>query len=793
MYTHLKGSCLVSLFCLVILALPISASGKIIVHSFDIAYKMVSFTGEPVQAMSVGGSIPAPTIEARVGDTLRVTFNNRMDVPTSIHWHGVLLPQEQDGVPFLTMMPIQPGTSFTYEYPVIHHGTYWYHSHTGLQEQRGVYGALVFHPQGGERVKSDHDLVVVLSDWTNENPNQVMHNLKKSDDYYALKKNSVQSWVRVFQHGWPAVVNRMDGAWMRMGPMDISDVGYDAFLVNGQQEQQVAEIKPGERVRLRVINAAASSYFFVQYAGGDMTILAADGVDVEPVVVSKQRFAIAETFDLLVTVPEAGAWEFRVTAEDGTGYSSLLLGAGQRHPAPDMPRPNIFMVDHSGHGGHGDHGMMMEGDHGDHQSMQDHSAMGHGDHQSKQDHSEMNHDGHQSKHDHSAMQHGKHQDSDSDGLANQQMQEYERLRALHDTRYGWWDPQTRSVITGMSGLPQMLGKSDIPGVQESPYEQGELPGVQKSAKSQDEMPRMLVPTHDQGVTPIRDVLLELTGDMERYAWSFNNKVLSEDSTILIKKGETVRFILRNTTMMHHPIHLHGHFFRVLNGQGNRSPLKHTVNVPSLQTVTIEFMANEEKDWLFHCHNLYHMKSGMTRVVSYAESTQATQESLRPMFADLQWYRFADLGVQSNFMHGELLAENTRNAFELEYEWDYDDSYEVELVYERYINRFLQIYMGAELEQEVETSKKDKHEIGILGLHYLLPLMIEANLRLDSNGDARLGLSSELQLTDRLAMDWDFNTDDEFRVQMEFEMSKQWVITFGVDDQHDWGMGLEWRH
>ena len=213
--------------------------------------------------------------------------------------------------------------------------------------------------------------------------------------------------------------------------------------------------------------------------------------------------------------------------------------------------------------------------------------------------------------------------------------------------------------------------------------------------------RAVAPTQFNDENPTRDVLLKLTGDMERYAWSFNGKVFSEDSKILIRKGETVRFILENTTMMHHPIHLHGHFFRVLNGQDDYSPLKHTVSVPAMQTVVIEFLANEEKDWLFHCHNLYHMKSGMTRVVSYAESSKATQGSLRPIFADKHWYHFYDIGAQTNFTHGSWRSENTRNTVELEYEWDYQHDYEIEIHYGRYINRFFELSVGYEIEREQE--------------------------------------------------------------------------------------------
>jgi FtsP/CotA-like multicopper oxidase with cupredoxin domain len=673
-------------FVLLILTLSTGASAKVVEYSFDIAYQTVNFSGKDVQAMTVGGSIPAPTIEATVGDILRVTFSNKMDVDSSIHWHGVLLPNDQDGVPFLNTPPIKAGQSFTFEYPVIHHGTYWYHSHTGLQEQRGVYGSIVFHPEMGERIEADYDAVVVLSDWTDENPDQVMHNLKKSDDYYALKKGSVQSWLKVLQRGKVAIRSRLNGAWTRMGPMDISDVGYDAFLANGKRKSTIPYVKSGDTVRLRVINAAASSYFNFEYAGGEMVLVAADGVDVEPLTINRQRIAIAETFDVIVTIPASGAYEFRATSEDGTGYSSIILGEGALVEAPDIPPPDPFVQDHSTHGG------MSKTGHSTMNGM-DHAAMGHSTSMAKS----------QSKN----------------------MMEYELLRAVELTEYD----QSR---------------------------------------------------------PKRKVDLELTGDMERYAWSFNNKVLSEESKILIRKGEVVQFVMENKTMMHHPIHLHGHFFRVLNGQDNYSPLKHTVNVPPMQTLTIEFLANEEKDWIFHCHNLYHMKTGMTRVVSYEGTSQSTPQSLSPLFSDRHWFYFGDFGIQSNFTSGELRAENTRNAVNLEYDWDYDQEHEIEVTYERYFTRFLELYIGAEFEKEEGESES----IAIAGVHYLLPLMIEADLRIDDEGHGRFGLGSELQLTDRTSVEWDINTDEEYRIQLEYEVNKSLSLTANHDDQYDWGVGLE---
>ncbi len=429
-----------------------------------------------------------------------------------------------------------------------------------------------------------------------------------------------------------------------------------------------------------------------------MTIVAVDGVDIDPLTVDRQRIAIAETYDVIITLPDDKAYEFRATSEDGTGYASAIIGTGQLIHAADMPKPNPFLVDHAMHG-EGHSSMASEG--------MDHAEM---------DHSQM---------DHAAMGH----DMGAGNTSPKRMAEYELLRSVEPTNYA-------------------------------------------SNK------------------PVRDITLELTGDMERYAWSFNNKVLSEASKILIRKGEVVRFVLENKTMMHHPLHLHGHFFRVLNGQGIYSPLKHTVNVPPLQTVTIEFLANEEKDWFFHCHNLYHMKSGMTRVVSYEGSTTSTKKSLAPLFSDRHWFYFADIGTQSNFTSGEFRAENTRNAFELEYDWNYKNTYEVELVYERYINRFLELYAGVEIEQEIELGGKQQSTTAIIGAHYLLPLMIDLDVRIDSNGRARLGFASELQLTDRVAFDWDVNTDGEFRLQLKYEINKRFSVTGGTDDQYDWGLGVK---
>ena len=672
-----------SLLTLFLISSPLQA--KTVSYNFDIDYIEMNVTGSSIKAMGIGGQIPGPTIEAHLGDTLRVTFNNKMDVETSIHWHGILLPNDQDGVPYLTTPPIKPRTSFTYEYPVVHSGTYWYHSHTNLQEQQGVYGSIIFHPTRKSHHKPAREHVVVFSDWNDEKPEQTLANLKKDGDYYALKKKSVQSWDKVIQYGKTALKNRLRGSWIRMGTMDLSDVGYDAFLANGEEVHEL-NADAGDTVKLRLINASASTYFDIEFSAGPMTIIAADGVDIKPIKVKRLRMAIAETYDVIVHIPESRSYELRATSIDGTGKSSTFIGAGPQVLAEDTPKPNLFLAQHD-HSGHKMNGSM--------------ENMGH-----NPSHKHGHHDG-------PAMPIIEH------------LTDYEPLKALEETT-----------------LP-----SDA---------------------------------------PTREVILNLTGNMERYIWSFNNKTLSEADKVLIRKGENVRFVLKNETMMNHPIHLHGHFFRVVTKQGDYSPLKHTVNVPAMGTVIIEFSATEDKDWLFHCHNLYHMGSGMTRIIAYEESSTANQDTLKKIAHDSKVYFSNDISILSNMAAGMLRAANTRNAAEVEFDYDYKKRYDIELIYSRNITRFLDIYAGFNFEREDEHESSEN--TSIFGIHYTLPLLIESNFRINSNGKIRLELSSDLQLTERLKLEWSANTDKDYQVGLSYELNKAVLISTVYDSDFHWGAG-----
>ena len=742
------------------------------VKEYDIVVetKTVNYTGEDVEALTLGGGIPGPTIKATLGDTLRVTFHNKMDVETSIHWHGILLPHEQDGVPWLNTVPIAPRSSHTFEFPIIHAGTYWYHSHTGLQEQRGVYGSIVLEDPNENR-DYDHDLVLVFSDWTNENPDDILRNLKRDGDYYALKKDSVQSWDKVIANGMPAIKSRLQGSWTRMGPMDLSDVGYDAFLANGEIEHILGHAMPGDRVRVRMINAAASSYFNVEFAGGPMEIIALDGMDIQPQPVKRFRMAIAETWDAIVTIPEEGGlFEFRATANDGTGYASAFVGMGEKVMAPDIPRPNLFVQDHSMH----DMSSMAGMDHGsmDHGSM-DHAAMGHDQSAAKPeqkpmlDHSNMDH----GSMDHAAM------GPDQAAAKPDQMPEMDHSTMDHS--------QMVHAAMGHS-MPPMTNMSvtDLPPTIDYLTDYAPLKAVRSTVYPAD-MPERLVE-------------LSLTGNMEKYIWSFNDKTLSEADKILIRKGEKVRFRFVNTTMMNHPLHLHGHFFRVLNGQGDLSPLKHTVNVPSMGVVEIEFAANEEADWFFHCHNLYHMKAGMTRVISYEETTKADESVMKKLFTDNHWYAYADVGIATHMSEGRLWTVNNRYLAEVEWEAKSKDRYEVEAKAERFFGRYVEGFVGVKhesheeemlIEGDILINGFEKKTRAFAGVNVVLPLLIEGELRVDHKGDVRIQFGSELQLSDKTSFEWMWNSDDEYELGLEYAFTKRFSLTAGHNNKYGTGAGF----
>ena len=329
---------LASSFALLCLVGANAALAGTVEYNLTIAQEDVNITGKPARGMTINGGIPGPVLHFTEGDTALIHVRNDMDVSTSIHWHGVLVPPGMDGVPDISFPPIQPGTTFTYTFPIRQSGTYWYHSHTNLQEQSGVYGAIVIHPRHGHET-ADREHVVVLSDWTDDDPHQVLHDLKRGSEYFAVQKGSAQSIFGAIKAGQLGEYFKRE--LMRMPAMDISDVAYDRFLANGRPQIEL-EAKGGETVRMRTVDGSSTTFFYLEFAGGPLTIVAADGMEVEPVQVKRLLIGVAETYDLLLKVPAKGSYELRATAHDGSSRASIWLGKGPRHPALEVPRPNLY-------------------------------------------------------------------------------------------------------------------------------------------------------------------------------------------------------------------------------------------------------------------------------------------------------------------------------------------------------------------------------------------------------------------------------------------------------------------
>lgn len=664
-------------------------TGPVVEYDLTIAEQTVSPAGKPVRGFTINGGIPGPTLRFKEGDWARIRVHNQLkDKETSTHWHGLLLPNKEDGVPHVTTPPILPGHTHTFEFQLRHSGTYWYHSHTHLQEQNGVFGSIVVTPRSGEPVHANREAVLVLSDWTNTDPHEVMRTLMRGSDYFGLMRGNAQSLLGAVRAG--QLKEYFQREWDRMMPMDVSDVGYAAFLINGQRSTQI-EGKPGERVRLRVINAGAATYFYLNSSTGPMTIVAADGPPVQPVKVDRLLMAIAETYDVIVTLPASGQYELRATAVDGSGHVSAFIGSGERHLASDPPKANLYQMDE---------------------------------------------------------------------MLNLALEEQED------------DPRASL------NLPR-------PG---SPY-------------------RVLRAVNDTSLPaklPRRKITLHLTGDMSRYVWSFDGKTIAEQPYITIKRGEVIELELINDTMMHHPIHLHGHFFRLLMGQGKYSPLKHTVDVPPMTKRTVEFEANEHHDWMFHCHILYHMMSGMARVFRYEDDASPASEPM--MQAEGHAMHHAGLGehahdmsyvwgaasVQSHMSDGLITLMHPKNDLLLSWEVGWagvdDTEYEVDALYQRYFNPNFQAFAGARL-----TNDADAENRAVAGINYRLPLMLWAAASIDSEGDARLTLSKRLQLTPRLGLfgrvEYDTNTQYEWTTGADFTLTRRTSLITQYHSQFGFGAGV----
>jgi len=653
---------------------------KVVAYTLEIGERTLSPAGRPTQVLTVNGGSPGPVLRFREGDVARITVrNNLVGEDTSIHWHGLLVPNLEDGVPGLTTPRIAPGKSRVFEFLVRQSGTYWYHSHSDWQLQGGVYGAIVIEPKtppAAERV--DHDVAILLSDWTDESPREVQRTLLRGSDWYAFRRGTAQSLVGAYQAG--KLEEYLSREKALVPPMDLSDVAFDAFLMNGQQTLRLPG-RPGERVRLRFVNASAASYFYLGSATGPLRVTHADGQAIVPFDQQRLLIAPAENYDVVVSVPPTGAWEVRATAQDGSGSVSAWLGDGEGHPAAEPPKPEAY-------------GM---------------------------------------------------------------------------------NAYLRSILDQLDPEP---GQAE-PARPLSPY------GKMRAAH-----PRPVPTAH-------RELTLKLTGDMVRYEWTFDGVPPAEAEAIRVKAGEALRLRLVNNTMMHHPIHFHGHFFRLVDQDGAdpaTAPRKHTLDVPPMSVRTIEFSADEGPgDWLLHCHLLYHHTSGMMRVVRVTGTDGAEPPhapATHPMETGFTWGEATFLSSQTM---GYVTYQDGRTNWTATWTrgWKPADGHETELSYQRLLDTRWRVFAGYRFDAMAGGT-----DGLIAGVTYRLPYFLEARLSQQSGGETRLELTKSLALTDRLGLDLAGRhgrlTGTAASAHLRYLLNKETSLTAGWSSDFGFGAGFTLR-
>lgn len=700
---------------------------------------IVNFSGKEKRAIAVNGQIPMPTLTFTEGDIAVIRVHNELKEDTSLHWHGVWLPNKEDGVPLLTQMGIKPGETFTYSFPVIQNGTHWYHSHSGYQEQIGMYGSMVFKKRADDPTyrKGIDDLPevnIMLSEWTDLNPRNIQRMLHNANDWAAIKKGSTQSYAEAIREGH--FKTKLTNEWKRMLAMDVSDVYYDKFLINGANESQLKQFKAGDKVRLRISNGGASSYFWLRYAGGKMTVVANDGNDVEPLEVDRLIIGVSETYDVVITIPEKNvSYEFQATPEDRTGLASIFIGEGKKQLLDPLPKLKYFegmkmMNDMMNMDGTmNEMGMKMSLQQMDMNTVMYPEIIGK-DNKDKLDN-------------HNANDHSNHGNTPSNIVTLN----YGMLKATENTK---------------------------------------LPANKK----------------------VREMRFELTGNMNRYVWSMDNKVMSETDKIPIKKGEVLRITLYNNSMMRHPMHLHGFDFRVINQHGDYSPLKNVLDIMPMETNIIEFEANEEGDWFFHCHILYHMMAGMNRVFEVGDYQNPLLPNKAKAYKMLQKEsNMKHLMIENDFatngLDGMLMIQNARWALTSEWSLGYNEThgYEIETHLGRYIdrNQLLQVFVGFDWNKHKTKhhNKVDKNIFGqnadlnkglfSAGFIYKLPMLIDFQTEIYHTGKIRLQLMREdIPISKRIRAGFMWNTDKEYMGELSYIINKN--IQFRTHYDSDMGLG-----
>lgn len=724
----------------------ISVAQKSVRYDLYVKDTIVNFAGKEKRAIAVNGQIPMPTLEFTEGDTAEIAVHNLLKENTSLHWHGVFLPNKEDGIPFLTQMPIAPGTTHAYRFPIIQNGTHWYHSHSGLQEQTGMYGSFIMQKNAGDKTfrKGIDDLPsipIVLSEWTNLRPENVQRMLHNASDWFAVKKGATQSYAEAIQQGH--FKTKLTNEWKRMLAMDVSDVYYDKVLMNGKNITTLDSIdgRPliaGEKIRLRIANGGASSYFWLRYGGGKITVVANDGNDVEPVEVDRLVIAVAETYDVVVSVPENGkAYELMATTEDRTQSAAYFIGSGEKQYIAPLPRLMYFdgmkmMNDMMKMNGDlDDMGMSMSLNQMDMNTVMYPEIAGGGEKENKHEHHEMH----------------IHQDHNSSNLVTLN---YTMLKSPEST---------------------VLPKD----------------------------------------APVKELRFTLTGNMNRYVWSMDNRVLSESDKIPVKKGEILRITLHNNSMMRHPMHLHGFDFRLINGQGDYAPLKNVLDIMPMETDTIEFLANTEGDWFFHCHILYHMMAGMNRVFSVGDYQNPYLTDKAKAYKMLQREsNMLHFMVQNDFAtngnDGELMLHNTRWSIGTEWRLGYNSmhGYETETHVGRYIGKMQWLMpfvgfdwryrkMGMDMEEKNifgQSNNKDKRASVSIGFNYTLPMLIRFQAEVFHDGITRLQLMREdIPVAKRLRAGFMVNTDKEYMIDLRYILSRNISVRTHYDSDMGFGAGI----
>ena len=548
--------------------------------NLEVGQSPVNFTGNPRMAFTINGSIPAPTLRWREGDTVTIRVKNTLKEDTSIHWHGIILPYQMDGVPGISFPGIPPGETFVYQFKLEQSGTYWYHSHSGMQEAQGMYGAIIVEPRDADPIRVDRDHIIQLSDWTDEHPMRVLSKLKAQGDYYNYNKPTVVDFFRdVSQIGMSAALEKRQ-MWneMRMSPTDLADLSADVltYLMNGTTPagNWTGRFRPGERVRLRFVNGAANTFYDVRIPGLKMTVVQADGQNVEPVTVDEFRFGPGQTYDVVVQ-PKDDAYTVFAQSMDRTGYArgTLAVREGLTAPVPALdPVQWLTMTDMMGDMGGMDHGAMGHG-------AMTHGAAG----SAAMNHGGMNHGGMN----HAAMGHGSATPAGASKTVRHARTEYgpsvdmrvDTPRTnLDDPGIGLRD-NGRRVLT-LADLHTVGGPMDPRGAE-------------------------------------REIELHLTGHMERYSWSFDGVEFGQSTPVHLRYGERVRVILHNDTMMTHPMHLHGVWSELETPDGAFQARLHTIPVQPAQRISFLVTADALGRWAWHCHLMFHMDMGMFREVVIA--------------------------------------------------------------------------------------------------------------------------------------------------------------------------------